>query len=218
MSTPACRLHVARCELFGISEWLEVMYEYERSVKVREELSRGLSRAMCAGNSRDMKTFGPLYNFAEHAVEPRGGEAPPHPHPFPTNSNFSHCHFIFTNQLSLSIPAYDLGTPPISPKTLTPLSKHLPLPPASPKYLRGPPPPCHPHHFSYTPHPQNFPAGPTAFTGRSPKNGLTAGILRVCFSHMQLPYTKFQRFLIYSCSFLIGILIARWIDHLVRTL
>jgi hypothetical protein len=35
---------------------------------------------------------------------------------------------------------------------------------------------------------------------------------------MQLPYTKFQRFLIYSCAFLIGILIAQLIDHLVRTL
>ena len=50
MSTPACRLHVARCELFGISEWLEVMYEYESRLWVVEndEVMRcDVSRAMC---------------------------------------------------------------------------------------------------------------------------------------------------------------------------
>jgi hypothetical protein len=143
-------------------------------------------------NSRDMKTFGPLYNFAEHAVEPRGGEAPPHPHPFPTNSNFHHSPISsppipYSQINSLCRFPHTTWELPLSPKTLTLLSEHLRLPPASPKYLRGPPPPCHPHHFSYTPHPQNFPDGPMAFTGRSPKNGLTAKVTRCMLSHHKHP-------------------------------
>jgi hypothetical protein len=142
------------------------MYEYESGEGALLGLVERAGRVVESDvrrNSRDMKTFGPLYNFAVHAVEPRGGEAPPHPHPFPTNSNFSHCHPIFTNQLSLSIPAYDLGTPPISPKTLTPLSKHLRLPPASPKYLRGPPSPLPPPSLQLHPPPSKFSRWPNGF-------------------------------------------------------
>lgn len=46
MSTPACRLHVARCELFGISEWLEVMYEYESGEGARGVVERVVERVV----------------------------------------------------------------------------------------------------------------------------------------------------------------------------
>jgi hypothetical protein len=140
-------------------------------------------------NSRDMKTFGPLYNSAVHAVEPRGGEAPPHPRPFPTNSNFHHSPIssppIPYSQINslCRFPHTTWELPPLPQNTYAPL-RTLTASPLFPKILTRPPSPLPPPSLWLHPPPQKFPRWPNGFYRSKSKEWID----RRDSSGMLLPY------------------------------